>query len=90
MKRVHIIVKGFVQGVFFRSNTKEVATELGLKGYVKNLPDENVEVVAEGKEKEINKLIEFCKKGPSFAKVKDIDIKFQKPTNEFDDFEVRY
>ncbi len=90
MKRVHIIVKGFVQGVFFRSNTKKTAIELGLKGYVKNLSDEKVEVVAEGDEKEINELIEFCKKGPSAAKVEDIDIIFEKPRDEFKDFEVRY
>lgn len=90
MKRVHIIVKGFVQGVFFRSNTKKAATELNLKGYVKNLDNGYVEVVAEGKEKELNKLIEFCKVGPSFSKVEDIDIKFGKPTKEFNNFEVRY
>lgn len=90
MKRVHIIVKGFVQGVFFRSNTKNAATELNLKGYVKNLDNGYVEVVAEGKEKELNKLIEFCKVGPSFSKVEDVDIKFEKPTKEFNNFEVRY
>ena len=90
IKRAHIVVKGRVQGIFFRSNTKRIAAELELKGYVKNLPDGNVEVVAEGNEKTLNKLIEFCKAGPSLAKVEDVHIKFEKPKKEFDDFEVRY
>ena len=63
--------------------------KLGLKGYVKNLDNGNVEVVAEGEDKALNKLIEFCKKGPSFSKVKDTDIIFEKSTKEFREFEVR-
>jgi len=90
IKRARITVKGRVQGIFFRSSTKRIAAKLGLKGYVKNLPDGNVEVVAEGNEEKIKKLIEFCKTGPSLSKVEDADIKFEKPTKEFGGFEVRY
>ena len=90
MKRVHIIIKGDVQGVLFRAHTRKVAAELGINGYVKNLPDRNVEVIAEGNEKALEKLIEFCKPGPAGADVKDIEIKFEKPKNEFDSFEIRY
>jgi len=62
MKRVHLIVHGMVQGVFFRANVKGFAQKLNLKGYTKNLPDGTVEIVAEGPEEDIKELIEYCKK----------------------------
>jgi len=90
MQRVHIMVHGSVQGVFFRSNTRKVALDLGLKGYVRNMTDGTVEVVAEGPEDKIKELIEFCKNGPESAQVDKVDVKLEKPVNEFDSFEVRY
>jgi len=90
MKRINIIVHGNVQGVFFRSNTKKMAESLGLNGYAKNMPDGTVEVVAEGPEDKLKQLIEFCKNGPEAAEVSKIDVKFEKASNEFDGFEVRY
>ena len=90
MQRVHIIVHGSVQGVFFRSNTRKMALSLGLKGYVKNMADESVEVVAEGPEEKIKELIEFCKKGPEAAEVKKVDVEMDKASGEFENFEVRY
>ena len=89
MKCVHLIVSGRVQGVFFRDNTRRKAIELGLKGYAKNLPDGNVEVVAQGNEEKINELIEFIKKGPGIAEVTDMKIKHKEPEN-FKNFEIRY
>ena len=88
MQRVHIMVHGLVHGVFFRSNTRRVALDLGLKGYARNMPDGTVEVVAEGPEDRINELIEFCKKGSEAAQVDKVDVKFEKAVNEFDDFEI--
>src|SRR3989344_4720433 len=88
--RAHIIVKGHVQGIFFRLNTKRVAMEFGLRGYVKNLDDGNVEIVAEGKGGRINEFIEFCKVGPKMAKVEGIDIKFEKAKENFESFEIKY
>ena len=90
MKRVHIIVHGSVQGVFFRSNTRDIASSLGLKGYVRNMPDGTVEVVAEGNEDKTKELVEFCKKGPEAAEVTKTDVEFEKASNEFKSFEVRY
>lgn len=90
MERAHIIVHGIVQGVFFRANTVRAAKELGLKGYAKNLPDGTVEIIAEGPKGKIDELIEFCKKGPQAAEVSKVNIKFEKPKNEFDGFEIRY
>lgn len=90
MKRVHIIVHGYVQGVFFRYTTKRVALGLDLKGYARNMADGTMEVVAEGPEDKLNELIEFCKKGPEGAEVSNVDVKFEKASNEFDGFGVRY
>ena len=90
MKRIHLIVHGDVQGVFYRSNTRKKASELGLKGYVKNLPDGTVEVVAEGSENKLNELINFCKNKPGYSNVDKVEVKEEKVTNEFRDFEVRF
>ena len=89
MKCVHLIVSGRVQGVFFRDNTRRKAIELGLNGYAKNLPDGNVEVVAQGDEGKISELIEFINKGPGIAKVENIKIKHKEPEN-FKSFEIRH
>ena len=90
MQRVRIVVHGYVQGVFFRSNTRRLALSLGLKGYVRNMADGSVEVVAEGPEDKLKELVDFCKKGPEAAEVSKVDVKFDKASNEFDSFEVRY
>jgi acylphosphatase len=88
--RIHALVSGMVQGVFFRSETRRIATDLGIKGWVRNLPDGKVEVVAEGEEDNIYKLIEFLKQGPVAARVNKVDIKTENFKNEFKDFEIKY
>ncbi len=88
--RIHAYVEGRVQGVFFRSNTRDAARDLNLTGFVKNLQDDRVEVVAEGEENKINELIEFLRQGSESAEVKNLDIKKEKYSGEFDEFEVRY
>jgi len=89
-ERVRIIAHGRVQGVFFRSNTEDVANKLGLKGYVRNTPEGNVEVVAEGAKESLEQLLEWCKKGPVIAHVEKIDIQWSKATGEFEDFSTKY
>lgn len=88
MKRIHLIISGRVQGVWFRHNTSKVANQLGLTGFARNLPNGGVEVIAEGDEDKIKELIEFCKKGPEGAHVSNIEIKYEKPKNEFDTFSI--
>ena len=88
--RVHLFVSGRVQGVFFRANTRDKANELGVKGWVRNLPDGRVEVVAEGKKPALERLIEFCRKGPEGAKVENIQIEWEEPRDEFETFEIRF
>ncbi|MCH8329044.1 MAG: acylphosphatase, partial [Nanoarchaeota archaeon] len=69
---------------------RKMALSLGLEGYVRNTDDDCVEVVAEGPEDKIKELIEFCKKGPEMANVRNTDIKFEEASKEFKGFEVRY
>ena len=90
MRRVHIIIHGIVQGVFFRANAKKVAESLGLKGYARNRADGSVEVVAEGPEGKIKEFIEYCKKGPKAARVDKVEVDIEEAGNEFDGFEVRH
>lgn len=74
MKTVRLIIKGRVQGVFFRATAKEVADLLGVRGWVKNLPDDNVEIMATAPEDILQKLIGWCKQGPPRARVDDVTV----------------
>lgn len=90
MKRVHLTISGRVQTVGFRFSTKRLANKLGLTGWVKNNDDGTVEAVAEGEDEKLNQLLEFCKKGPFFAKVRDVKIEWQEFKREFEGFEIIY
>jgi acylphosphatase len=87
---VHVLVSGQVQGVWFRASTKQKAEELGLAGWVRNTSDGSVEAVFEGEEKIVKEMIEWCYRGPPLAKVENVKVKKQGPTNGFDGFSVRY
>lgn len=82
-------VSGKVQGVFFRDETRRVARSLGLVGMVRNMPDGTVHAVAEGPEEALDKLLAFCRRGPSAAVVEDVKYTMKEPTGTFDDFEIR-
>ncbi len=88
--RVHVIVSGSVQGVFFRSEIENLAIENGVTGWVKNLPDGRVEAIFEGEEQSILKLVEFCKRGPPLAKVEKVSISKEAFREEYTDFRVKY
>ncbi len=90
MKRAHIWVSGRVQGVYYRATTCEVAKRLRLTGWVRNLPDGRVEIVAEGPEDALKALIDWCWEGPPLARVEDVEVKWEEPTGQYDDFRVRY
>ena len=87
MKCLHLIVSGKVQGVFFRDSTRRKANELGLVGYVRNLPDGNVEVVAQGNEDKLSELTEYIKNNPGYSKVKEVKINHKELEN-FSEFEI--
>jgi acylphosphatase len=89
-KRAHVFISGTVQGVFFRSKTKQYADQYDVKGWVRNLPDGRVEAVFEGENEAVNALIEFCKHGPAGSRVTNIDLRWESYTGEFDKFKVKY
>jgi acylphosphatase len=90
-KRMRLIVKGRVQGVFYRENTMNSARKLGgLTGYVKNLSDGSVEVVAEGEEKKLRELLKICKKGSFQSDVQSIEEFYSEPTGEFEGFLMEF
>ncbi len=87
MKSLHILVKGFVQGVCFRDAAMKKAIELKIKGTVQNNPDGDVEIYALGEAKNIEQFILWCHKGPSLARVKDV-IVTKVPKRNFKDFSI--
>lgn len=74
MRRVHVIVRGKVQGVFFRESTRRRALELGVHGFVRNLSDGTVEAVAQGDDAAIADFLAFCRSGPPAANVTDVSV----------------
>ena len=74
MKTIRLTIKGKVQGVFYRATAKDVADQLGIKGWVKNLPDRNGEIRAAASEEILQKFIDWCKQGPPKAKVDEVII----------------
>ncbi|MBT4823753.1 acylphosphatase [Candidatus Woesearchaeota archaeon] len=86
-----IIIKGHVQGVFYRENTKKLAKALGLKGYVKNKFDGSVKIVVSGEENKIKKLIKWCKHGPMHATVENVEVKeHDKIIDEKKEFQITH
>ncbi|OGI69708.1 hypothetical protein A3A09_03115 [Candidatus Nomurabacteria bacterium RIFCSPLOWO2_01_FULL_42_20] len=74
MRHINLKIYGQVQGVFFRQGVKDMALELGLAGFVRNEPDGSVYLEIEGEESALEKMAEFCRKGPPGAKVNSLDI----------------
>jgi acylphosphatase len=75
-RRAVILVKGRVQGVYFRVSATQTATELGVRGHVENLVDGTVRIVAEGTTENLEKLIEWCGEGPPRAKVESVEFEW--------------
>lgn len=89
--RARVFVSGLVQGVFFRANTVDTASAMGgLTGWVRNVPDGRVEVVAEGSRDRVEKLLRWLHKGPPAARVSAVEVEWEEPTGEFSSFGVRY
>ena len=88
-KQVHLLIYGRVQGVFFRATVAEIARQLKLSGVARNLPDGSVEVVAEGEEEFLKKMIGWCHKGPVGAHVERVDIEWSEAAERFTSFGIR-
>jgi acylphosphatase len=88
--RAHIIVSGRVQGVFFRDHTQRWASSLGLTGWVRNLRDGRVEVLAEGEKDSLEGLLSRLRQGPPLANVQDIEVDWEEYSGEFPDFRISW
>ena len=84
----HAVAHGHVQGVFYRAFTAKTATSLGLTGYVRNLPDNSVEITAEGNQEQLIKLVEQLKQGPPSAIVDNLTVTWSDYTGKYKDFSV--
>jgi acylphosphatase len=88
-ERAHVYVSGQVQGVFFRDSARERAEQLGLAGWVRNLPDGRVEALFEGPSEKVREMVRWCKEGPSHAEVEIVETEFEASRGELTGFEVR-
>ncbi|NOQ65343.1 MAG: acylphosphatase [Methyloprofundus sp.] len=88
MKHLKIIVKGRVQGVFFRKYTQEKALELVIQGTVKNRTDRNVEIYATGAEQAMQAFVAWCHEGPGLSQVSEVEISEISEQAEYNGFEV--
>lgn len=88
--RARLLVRGRVQGVWYRASTRDEARRLGLRGWVRNLPDGSVEAVAEGEERAVASLIAWCRRGPPSARVDAVEVAHEPPDGAHVGFDVRY
>lgn len=88
--RLRIRVYGIVQGVGFRSFVKRVADELNISGYVMNMDDGSVEILAEGDEKNINAFLDYVSKGPPGSVVENVIIEREEPKGNLKGFRIRF
>ena len=90
MMCVRVVVSGRVQGVFFRMETKRAADQVGVTGWVRNKQDGRVEAVFQGDDNQIDRMVEWCKKGPALSRVTRVDVTEEMVSNDFTSFEISY
>jgi acylphosphatase len=89
--RVRLVVTGRVQGVAFRQSTADEARRLGgLAGWVRNLPDGSVEVVAEGERAGLEALVRYCRRGPRLARVEDLQVGWEPARGDLGPFDIAF
>jgi acylphosphatase len=86
--RAHLLVTGYVQGVFYRHTMAGRARSSGLTGWVRNLPDGRVEAVIEGEEEPVHALVEWCRQGPPHATVEGIEVTWEGCSGDFSGFQA--
>jgi len=89
-RRVHLIISGRVQGVFFRAETYHKALQLGIAGWVRNTPKGHVEAVFEGDEERLRNILSWCRLGPPSAAVSEVVDEWSDFKGEFNTFSIRY
>lgn len=85
---VHVFISGFVQGVGYRRFVKSKATKLGLYGWVRNLPDNRVEIEFQGKKSIIDEMIAICKRGPFLSEVKNVEVYAVEKEASYNSFDI--
>ncbi len=87
--RAHLVVRGRVQGVWYRGSMEEEAARLGVSGWVRNRPDGSVEAEIEGERAQVDALVAWARHGPPGARVGDVSVEWIAPTGARDGFAVR-
>jgi acylphosphatase len=82
LTRVRVRISGRVQGVFFRAEARSRAESLGLAGWARNAADGSVEAVFEGDEVRVRSMVDWCRRGPSGARVDNVEVQTEEPTGE--------
>jgi acylphosphatase len=82
MTRVRVLVRGQVQGVFFRAEAQARAQSLGVAGSIRNAPDGSVEAVFEGDEERVESMVDWCRRGPAGARVDQVDVEREEPAGQ--------
>ena len=88
--RAEVVIRGLVQGVWFRASTVEMAMRLGLAGCVRNLPDGRVSAVFEGPAAAVRRAVSWCYTGPRMARVESVNVEWGAPTGRHRGFKVGY
>ena len=88
--RVHVIVGGRVQGVFFRAFTREEAVRLGLSGWVRNRPNGSVEAIVEGEKTAVERMLQWFHQGSPNSIVETVDATEESPVGDPSTFEIHY
>ncbi len=89
-KRVHVLISGRVQGVFFRACTRDTAVREGVQGWVRNVPDGRVEAVFEGDREKVDRMVAWCHEGSPLGHVDRVEEREEPYSGEFREFEIRY
>ena len=82
------IARGRVQGVFFRRYVYERAKALGVRGFVRNLPDGRVEALFEGDASAVERMVAWCHQGPPRARVESVEVQWEEPRGDFTEFQI--
>ena len=86
--RAHVYISGRVQGVFFRNSVADLADGLDIAGWVRNLSDGRVETLLEGEKVNVEKVVEFCRRGPPGAYVRELEVQWADWRGEFTGFKI--
>lgn len=90
IQQAHVLISGRVQGVNYRYYTRQQANQLGLIGWVRNMIDGRVEAIFQGEQEQVERMLEWCRRGPPSAKVSDVEVEWQEKLESFSSFEIKF